>query len=360
MRARRVMILAGGTGGHIYPALAVADRLRAQGVSLCWIGSRNGMEGRVVPRHDIPLHEIMIEGLRGRGLRRWLLAPWFVLVATLQSMLAMRRARPGVVLGMGGFVSGPGGLAAWLCRRPLVIHEQNAVPGLTNRLLRRIATRVLEAYPGTFDARAHAVATGNPVRAEIAAVPAPATRLAGRGGLRVLVIGGSRGARRLNEVVPAALAVLDTPALEAWHQTGAADLEATRAAYAATRVPARIDPFIHDMAAAYAWADIVVCRAGAMTVAELAAAGVAAVLVPFPHAVDDHQTAHARYLTQPGAAHLVAEADLTPAGLAEILAAFARDRAALLSMAQAARALGRADAADRVAAHCLEVLGVSA
>lgn len=355
--ARRVLILAGGTGGHIYPALAVADVLRQQDVGLRWLGAAGGMEGRIVPGAGIELVEMVVSGLRGRGWRGWLLAPFTLLVATARAVTAIRAFQPGVVLGMGGFVSGPGGLAAWLCRRPLVIHEQNAIPGLTNRLLARLATRVLEAYPGSFSAAHRALTTGNPVRAAIAALAGQirAPRPAGAP-LRVLVLGGSRGARRLNTVLPVALARLAEQPLEVWHQTGEADLASTRAAYATAVPGARVDPFITDMPAAYQWADVVVCRAGAMTIAELAAAGLPAVLVPFPHAVDDHQTANARYLADAGAAVLVADAALTAEALAAQLQIWAEDRDLLTQMGAKARALAQPMAADTVAHHCLDLL----
>jgi len=351
-----VMILAGGTGGHIYPALAVAERLREQGVSLCWLGSANGMEADIVPRHDIPFSAVRVRGLRGRGPFGWLLAPLMVAIATLQAVRVLLRARPRVVLGMGGFVSGPGGLAAWLCRRPLVIHEQNAVPGLTNRLLSRIATRVLAAYPGSFGPGIAAGVTGNPVRASVAGIEPPATRARADGPVRLLVIGGSRGARSLNRGVPAALAALADRPVEVWHQTGTADLAATEAAYRALPLDARVTPFIEDMAAAYRWADLVVCRAGAITIAELTAAGVAAVLVPFPHAVDDHQTANARYLADAGAAVLLPDRELAAGGLVPLLGSLLHERARLSDMANRARALAKPDAADTVARACLELM----
>lgn len=351
-----VMILAGGTGGHIYPALAVAERLRAQGVPLCWLGSEQGMEAGIVPRHGIPFNAVRVRGLRGRGPFGWLLAPLTVSLATLQAVRVLLRTRPGVVLGMGGFVSGPGGLAAWLCRRPLVIHEQNAVPGLTNRLLGRIATRVLAAYPGSFAPGVGARVTGNPVRESIAAIEAPDARLRADGPVRLLVVGGSRGARSLNRGVPAALAASVGTAVEVWHQTGAADLAETEAAYRALPLPARVAPFIEDMTAAYRWADLVVCRAGAITIAELAAAGVAAVLVPYPHAVDDHQTANARYLADAGAAVLLPDSELAAGGLAPVLGRLLGEPAQLLGMARRARALARPDAAAAVAQECMELM----
>jgi len=351
-----VMILAGGTGGHIYPALAVAERLREQGVPLCWLGSEHGMEAGIVPRHGIPFSAVRVRGLRGRGPFGWLLAPLTVGLATLQAVRVLLRTRPGVVLGMGGFVSGPGGLAAWLCRRPLVIHEQNAVPGLTNRLLGRIATRVLAAYPGSFAPGVAARITGNPVRGSIAGIEPPGARLHADGPVRLLVIGGSRGARSLNRGVPAALAALAGTPVEVWHQTGAADLATTEAAYRALPLEARVAPFIEDMTAAYRWADLVVCRAGAITIAELAAVGVAAVLVPFPHAVDDHQTANARYLADAGAAVLLPDSELVAGGLAPLLARLLGERARLLDMATRARALAKPDAAATVARECMELM----
>ena len=350
----RVLILAGGTGGHIYPALAVAEVLRREGVGLRWLGARGGMEERLVPRHDIAIETLRVSGLRGRGVLGWMLAPLMVLKATLQAIAAIRRFKPGVVLGMGGFVSGPGGLAAFLCRKPLVIHEQNAVPGLTNRVLALLANRVLEAYPGCFGR--HGIETGNPVRAAIVALSdlqrlPPQDRK-----LRLLVVGGSRGARRLNEVLPAALAACAPFVLEVWHQTGEAGLAMTRDAYASREMAARVDAFIDDMPAAYAWADFIVCRSGAMTLAEITAAGLPSVLVPFPHAVDDHQTANARYLAEAGAAMLVPESELTPASLAGLLRELMGDSARLADMGARARRLARPAAAAQVAGHCLELL----
>ena len=350
----RVMIVAGGTGGHIYPALAVAEILVREGVGLRWLGARGGMEERLVARHGIALDTLRVSGLRGRGPMGWLLAPVMVATATMQAIAAIRRFKPGVVLGMGGFVSGPGGLAAFLCRRPLVIHEQNAVAGLTNRVLSRLATRVLQAYPGCFGGRG--IETGNPVRAAIAAL-ADTPRLPPQGrAVRLLIVGGSRGARRLNEVLPAAMASGAHTAFEVWHQTGEAGLAATRAAYASHGIAARVDAFIDDMPAAYGWADLVVCRSGAMTLAEVTAAGLPSVLVPFPHAVDDHQTANARHLDDAEAAVLVPESVLAPLSLSDLLRSLAADPTRLAEMGQRARRLARPDAAASVAAHCLELL----
>lgn len=354
------MILAGGTGGHIYPALAVAECLREQGIALSWMGSANGMEAALVARHGIAFNEVRVAGLRGRGTIGWLLAPFMVVMATLQALQVVLAVRPSVVLGMGGFVSGPGGLAAWLCRRRLIIHEQNAVPGLTNRLLSRFATRILQAYPGSFPAATGAIVTGNPVREVIADIVPPARREHREGAVRILIVGGSRGAHSLNVHLPTAIATLRNAPVEIWHQTGNADLALTQDAYLAAGLTARVAPFIDDMAAAYTWADLVVCRAGAITIAELAAAGIAAILVPFPHAVDDHQTANARYLAEAGAAVLLADRELASGAMPPLLARLIADRSQLLTMAERARQLALPGAAAAVAAHCMELMNVQA
>ncbi len=355
--APTLMVMAGGTGGHIYPGLAVATALRQRGWQLVWMGSRSGMEAQIVPRHDIAMAWVQFSGLRGRGLLATATLPLRLLRALWQSLQALRRYRPDVVLGMGGYMAVPGGLMAALSGRKLLIHEQNSVPGLANRLLARLAHRVMTAFPqelpgGLPGALPGALWTGNPVRAEISAIAPPAQRFADRRGpLRLLVVGGSLGAAALNSVVPQALALLpvDSRPLVV-HQAGAKNIEALQAAYAAAAVPAELRPYIEDMAAEYAAADVVICRAGAMTVAELSAAGVASVLVPFPHAVDDHQTANARYLSSRQAGVLLPQAELTPQRLADLLSSFTRP--SLLAMAEAARALGRPDATQAVAAIC--------
>jgi UDP-N-acetylglucosamine--N-acetylmuramyl-(pentapeptide) pyrophosphoryl-undecaprenol N-acetylglucosamine transferase len=355
MSAAPVMIMAGGTGGHVFPALAVAERLRARGVPVVWLGSQRGLETKLVPPAGIPLEQIAVAGLRGTGLRRRLMAPLMLGRALLQAMGVLRRHRPCLVLGMGGFVSGPGGLMARLLGIPLVIHEQNARPGTTNRWLARLANQVLTAFPDSFPAD-RALVVGNPVRASITAVAEPAERFAGRTGpARLLVVGGSQGARALNQRVPAALALLPAEQRpEVRHQAGGQLYEMTVAAYQAAGVSARLEPFIEDMAAAYGWADLVLCRAGALTVAELAAVGVGAILVPFPFAIDDHQTANAGFLERAGAALILHQADLDAVRLAEQLRTLLSDRPRLLVMAQAARRLARADAAEQVATLCLE------
>ena len=357
MSAAPVMIVAGGTGGHVFPALAVAETLTGRGVPVVWLGTPHGLEARVVPAAGISLVTVGVRGLRGNGLGGWLAAPWMVARAVAACRRALRRHRPGMMLGMGGYVAGPAGLAARWQGCPLVIHEQNAIPGLTNRLLARLARRTLTGLDAAFPGRVPVTGTGNPVRGEIAALPAPETRYAGRSGKpRLLVIGGSLGARQLNRCVPAALAQLPPGRRpEVLHQAGTRTLDAARQAYAEAGVEASVQPFIEDMAAAYAWCDLAICRAGALTVSELAAAGVPALLVPYPHAVDDHQRANAAYLVSAGAAELIDDAALGSDVLGERLDALLADRAHLLGMAAAARARGRPDAAEVVADICLEV-----
>jgi len=355
--ARPVLIVAGGTGGHIYPAIAVAERLGQHEVPTVWLGSRSGMETHIVPAAGIRLLTIAISGLRGRGVLRWLFAPFAVGFGLIQALVAVCRVRPGVVLGMGGFASGPGGLAAWLCRRPLIVHEQNAIPGFTNRLLSRIATRVLQGFPDAFPPSIPAVTVGNPVRASIVAVAPPESRDLESDPLRILVVGGSRGARALNETLPRALgAALGDAAVSVRHQCGEGHFEATIAAYAGCTANVEVSEFIDDMAKAYAWSSVVVCRAGALTVCELASAGVASILVPFPHAVDDHQTANARFLVDAGAALLVSEGPDFEQRLAAALRRVSDDRALLRRFAGNARSKARPDAAETVAGHCLELL----
>ncbi len=350
-----VLIMAGGTGGHVFPALAVAEELRQRSCSIVWLGTARGIEARLVPAAGIPVEWITVTGLRGRGLIGWLLAPFALLRALAQSLAVVRRRRPGVVLGLGGFASGPGGIAAWLLRRPLVIHEQNAIAGLTNRILSHFATTVAEAFPDSFKST-EVVTTGNPVRSAIASLPAPAERFANRGArLRLLVFGGSQGAAILNRVLPEALAALppaERP--EVLHQTGRDRHTAVAADYAARGVEAEVREFIDDMPATYAWADLAICRSGALTVAELAAAGLGAILVPFAAAVDDHQTANARFLESRGAAVVLREQTLTPSALtAELQRWLATGRAGLLVRAEAARQAAVFDAAQRVAQLCL-------
>jgi UDP-N-acetylglucosamine--N-acetylmuramyl-(pentapeptide) pyrophosphoryl-undecaprenol N-acetylglucosamine transferase len=350
-----VLIMAGGTGGHVFPALAVARVLRERGVPVVWLGTPGGMESRLVPANGFPIEWIRVAGIRGKGALAWLLAPWRIVAAVAEALKILKRVQPCVVLGAGGFVSGPGGIAAWLMRIPLLIHEQNAIAGLTNRWLARFAAEALEAFPGSFSPGAHARCIGNPIRAEIAAVAAPRLRFAGRAGrARVLVLGGSQGAQRLNLLMPQALARIDPEARpEVRHQAGQRGIDAARDAYGALQVKAELLPFIEDMAEAYAWADFAVCRAGALTIAELQGAGLGALLVPFPAAVDDHQTRNAEFMVRAGAALLVQERDLSAERLAALIVELCGDRPRLLAMAEAARASGARNAADELADICL-------
>ena len=355
MTAGPIMIMAGGTGGHVFPGLAVAEVLRARQSAVVWLGTRRGLEARVVPQNGIDMEWISISGLRGRGILAWLSAPFQIALAIVQVLVTLRRRRPAAVLGMGGFVAGPGGIAAWLARKPLLIHEQNAVPGTTNRLLSRFAERVFEAFPGTFPSSVRAEWIGNPIRRSIVAVDSPRERFAARQGQRrrLLVLGGSQGARILNRTLPRALAQMSAAQRpDVWHQAGSG-LEETRKAYADFGVDARVDGFIEDVASAYQWADLVVARAGALTVAELSAAGVGAVLIPFRYATDDHQTRNARHFVGGGAGVQIAEPDLTPESLARELGGLLRDSGKLVAMAEAARRQAKGDAAEKLAAACL-------
>ncbi len=350
------MIMAGGTGGHVFPGLAVAEVLRRQGVAVVWLGTRQGLEDRLVPDSGIELECITIQGLRRRGLWSWLTVPFRLLLAMWQALRVLRRRRPDAVLAMGGFVAGPGALVAWLLRRPLLIHEQNAIPGLTNRILSVFARRVLCGFPGAFAGLPGTRIVGNPVRPEIARLPAPEARLRGREGrLRLLVVGGSQGARVFNERVPeAVLAMSAETRPQIRHQSGLKWVDETTGVYAEMATLVEVKAFIDDMAAAYAWADLVICRSGAMTVAELAAAGLASILVPYPYAVDDHQTANARFLADRDAAILLPEPEFAAARLGELLEEFAANREVLLRMAVNARGCATPDAAESVASLCME------
>jgi UDP-N-acetylglucosamine--N-acetylmuramyl-(pentapeptide) pyrophosphoryl-undecaprenol N-acetylglucosamine transferase len=348
-KQQKVLLMAGGTGGHVFPALAVADELRSRGVQVAWLGTRRGLESDVVPKAGIDISFINVSGLRGKGVLGWLLAPVKLVIALSQGVFVVRRLNPGVVLGMGGFVTGPGGIAAWLLRKPLVIHEQNAIAGMTNKLLAPFAAKVLEAFPNTFPGR-KTIHTGNPVRTDIGAA-AKSTHSGKQ--LNLLVVGGSLGAKALNEVVPVALAQMSEQQRPiVWHQTGKKLIEQTRTLYANKGIPGRVDPFIDDMGEAYAWADLVLCRAGALTIAELAIAGLPAILVPYPHAVDDHQTSNGKYLADNGAAVLIQQTDLTAARLVELLGQFTKER--LQQMASAAKSLALPEATKQVADLCLE------
>lgn len=366
---RPILITAGGTGGHVYPGLAVARVLQSQGIPVIWMGTKAGLEARVIPAAGFEMAYLSVNGLRGKGLKTWLVAPARLLKALYQSFRILRRYRPRAVLGMGGFVAGPGGLVAALMGIPLVIHEQNAIPGLTNKLLSRFARNVLEGFPGTFErltrngadfpASAKTIPVGNPVRADIAALATPKERLARRWGhVHVLVFGGSLGAQALNEVVPMALSELPIDKRpEVRHQAGKGKDEATRERYQKMNVKAEVTPFIDDMAEAYEWADLVICRSGALTIAELTAAGLASILVPYPYAVDDHQRANAVFLSDAGAAILMPQQELTRDSLAGVLQTLCADRDTLLEMSNKARALARPHATAEVAAICAQLAG---
>jgi UDP-N-acetylglucosamine--N-acetylmuramyl-(pentapeptide) pyrophosphoryl-undecaprenol N-acetylglucosamine transferase len=361
VHARPILIMAGGTGGHVFPALALARLLRAKSFEVVWLGTQRGLEARVVPAERIQIEWLSVGGLRGKGFMTLLAAPFRLALALTQALRVMWRHRPLVVVGLGGFVTGPGGVAAWLTRRPLLIHEQNAVAGFTNRCLSHIAREVLEAFPGSFGRGVRARAIGNPVRQDISAIAPPASRFADRtGAIRILVIGGSQGATRLNAVVPFALARLkqaaaEIPPIDVRHQAGERWIDAGRQSYASAGVRADVRPFIEDMAEAYSWADLVICRSGALTVSELAAAGVGAILVPFPAAVDDHQTHNAQYLVSEGAAVLIADRDLTAERLSDELQKLCAGRDKLLAMAERARLLAKPRAGEELAASCLEM-----
>lgn len=348
--AGTALVMAGGTGGHIYPGLAVADELRTRGWRVVWLGNADGMEARIVPPRGYDLQSIRFTALRGKGLLRKLMLPLNLLRGFWQALAVLGRVRPQVVLGLGGYVTFPGGMMAVLRGIPLILHEQNSVAGLANRVLARVADRVLTGFP---DALAGAHWTGNPVRADIAALPEPAVRFAGRSGpLKLLVVGGSLGAQALNDAVPRALALIpEAQRPQVTHQAGERNMPALESAYASSGVDATLAPFINDMAGAYAQADLVICRAGALTVAELAAAGVGAILVPFPHAVDDHQTGNARFLADTGGAVLMPQETLNAESLAALLRSL--DRTRLLDMAQCARAQARPGATTEVADICV-------
>jgi len=334
---KRVLIMAGGTGGHVFPGLALARHLKTQGIEVHWLGTKQGLEASLVKDAGIPLHLISITGLRGKGLKTFLTAPIKMSKALKQSIHHIKQIKPDVIIGMGGFVSGPGGLASWLLRYPLVIHEQNARAGFTNKLLRPLAKRVLSGFPNVFQNNAKTMVVGNPIRAELTRLSKPALRLQTKTPFRLLVLGGSLGAKAINEVVPKALALLDKnerPTVT--HQTGNKHYEAAIAAYEAKGITATLTPFISDMASAYGNADMVLCRAGALTVAELCAVGLGSILVPFPYAVDDHQTINAHFLVDRNAAVCVAQQNLSAEYLASLLSNLAREPEKRLAMAEAA------------------------
>lgn len=356
MAARTVLIMAGGTGGHVFPGLAVAHYLTAAGWRVVWLGTKSGMETVLVPQHGYEMEVINFTGVRGKKAITWLILPFRLLLAFWQSASVIFRVRPDVVLGMGGYPTFPGGMMAVLLSKPLIIHEQNSIPGLTNKVLAKLADKILLAFPGTIrGAGENVIFAGNPVREEILQVEEPEKRYAGRKGkLKLLVVGGSRGAQALNMIVPQALKLMpkDKRPLVT-HQAGGNHLEVLRKNYEEADVDARLVEFIDDMAAYYAESDLVLCRAGALTIAELTAVGVASILVPFPYAVDDHQTSNAKFLSENHAAVLLPQEKMLPQSLKEILLDSTREK--LLAMATAARGLAKTDATRIVAEACVEM-----
>ncbi|KGQ69937.1 UDP-N-acetylglucosamine--N-acetylmuramyl-(pentapeptide) pyrophosphoryl-undecaprenol N-acetylglucosamine transferase [Chelonobacter oris] len=345
---KRLLVMAGGTGGHVFPAIAVAQKLQQQGWQICWLGTQDRMEAALVPKHGIPIEFIQISGLRGKGLKALLVAPFAITRAVWQAVKIIRRYKPHAVLGMGGYVSGPGGIAAKLCGVPIVLHEQNAVAGLTNKWLAKIATRVLQAFPKAF---AEAEVVGNPVRQALFEQPAPEVRYQQRSGaLRVLVVGGSQGARVLNMLLPDVVKQ-SALALEIRHQVGQGNVAGIQARYP-EKANVRISEFIDDMAQAYAWADVIICRSGALTVCEIAAVGSAAIFVPFQHQ-DQQQYLNACYLADVGAARIVPQTELTPERIVALLEQL--DRNELAAMAETAKRMGKPLAADRVAEVIVEI-----
>lgn len=356
-----VLMMAGGTGGHVYPALAVATELLSRGYRVEWVGTARGLEHRVVPAAGIVLHYLPMRGVRGKNVLHKLLALWYVALASLQALWLVFRRAPGCVVGMGGYASGPAGVAAWLLRRPLLIHEQNAVAGTTNRMLAPLATTIMAGFPGAFRAGINYRVSGNPVRRELlAARAAHRYEFSGQRPLRLLVLGGSLGARPINDVVPGAVERLARDsgvAIDVWHQTGAGhDAEVCRRYGEMLGHGVRVAPFIEDMAAAYAWADLVLCRSGALTIAELAVMGRPAILVPLPHAIDDHQSANARALTECGGATLLRQSDMNEQSLLALLKEFLDYPQRLSAMAAAAFASAMPDAAGTVSDGCEELL----
>lgn len=358
MKMQPVMILAGGTGGHIFPALAVANELRDRGVPVIWVGTQKGIESRVVPAADFPLVIMSVQGLRGKGFLQYVCAPIIIMKALYESLSILMKYKPCVLLGMGGFVAGPCALVGVLFRKPLIIHEQNAIVGLTNRILSPLSRIMFTGFPIQYKKRKLEFC-GNPVRSKLLSVESPEKRLASRGVTkRLLVVGGSQGAASLNKFVPQALAIISSSMqVEIWHQTGENRREATLDAYKKNNLQAKVDEFIDDIDQAYAWADLIVCRSGAITLAEVAAVGLASVLVPYPYAVDDHQTANAQSYVEAGAAQLIDESGMSAETLAETLSALLASPEKLMNMACAAKNLVLGNASKRIADECMNACG---
>ncbi len=355
-KVNKILIMAGGTGGHIFPGLAVADHLVAEGWEVCWLGTSQRMEATLVPERGYKIRFIPVAGVRGNGLKRLLLAPLMIMQSIIQAIKVIREEKPSVVLGMGGFASGPGGIAAWLLRKPIVLHEQNAIAGLTNRILAYFARQVLMAFPNTFASKHKAVMVGNPIRQQISDLAASELTSIGDRPLNVLILGGSLGAKALNENLPNLLGEsTSTEKINVWHQTGRGNKEAAVELYKGNGIDAKVDEFIVDMTQAYQWADLVICRAGALTVAEVAAAGVAAIFVPFPFAVDDHQTLNAGWLADNDAAIIVQQDVLAQPNSVKQINDLLADRTQLQQMAVKAREVAITDATDKVAGYCKDL-----
>ncbi len=358
---KRILIMAGGTGGHIFPGLAVAKKLQTKGIKVHWLGTSGKLESKLVPQAGIPIHYIKMQGVRGKGWVGWMLAPFRLFFAIGQAIQIIRRIKPDLVLGFGGFVSAPGGLAAWMLRKPLVIHEQNAVSGAANRCLSFLADQVFQAFPDTFASK-KAITCGNPVRAEILALAPPEQRFHKKlktlnAPLQLLVIGGSQGALLFNEIIPKTiqgLAPLGRP--EIWHAAGKNHEDKTKVLYDELGVSAKVAAFIDDMAEAYAWADLVICRSGALTVAEIAAVGLASILVPYPHAIDNHQAKNAAWLADHHAAIAIPQHEFKPARLILLLSELSINKSKLFNMAIMARNLANTDAAEQIADYMIPTL----
>ena len=354
MTNKKALIVAGGTGGHIFPGLAVARELQKRNFSVEWLGTQKGLEARLIPEAGIVLHTVDIDGVRGRGIKGLLVAPFKIFRSTRAVMKLIREIDPVVVVGFGGYVAGPAGVASWLAGKPLFIHEQNAVAGTTNKLLTRLANKVFTAFPNIFDG---AECVGNPVREQIYELPAPEERIEDEPEcVNILVLGGSRGALAINQVVPEALSKLVRVKIKVWHQAGKDKDQATREAYDKTEVDVKVTPFIDDMVEAYRWAHLVICRSGALTISELAAVGVGSILIPFPYAIDDHQTENARYLVDDGAAILKPQLDLSASALAKELSNILNNKKMLKNMAVLAKKKDKQNAAGVIADHCEEIL----
>ena len=354
MQCKKILIIAGGTGGHVFPGLAVANYLQQQGHQVAWLGTQHGLDATLVPAADLPFYTLSIRGIRGKGKLSLLLAPFKIGKALWQAISILRTIKPNVALGMGGYVSGPGGIAAWLLRIPLVIHEQNAVAGKTNAILSHFASKVLTGFPHTFSGKRHVQWVGNPIRNTITELVKHNVSLQAEP-LRILVFGGSQGAQIINTIMPEVFAKFTAAEVTLWLQTGLKHFAIVEQRYQTHDIDAKIEPFIEDMAAAYAWADVVICRAGALSIAELAAAGVASVLIPFAQAVDDHQTVNAQFLVQEKAAILLPENELTVEKLVEIITKLRDNRPLLTIMGEHARRVAKLDATQHVATICLTI-----